>query len=133
MPRKASDVPEAELAVLQVLWDRGPAIVRQITDILYPDGKVAHYATVQKLLDRLEAKKYVRRNRKVWPHVFEAAIERGDLIRGRLQKTADQLCDGSLQPLLTHLVHGAKLSRQERESLRVLLDELDQETGRPKK
>jgi predicted transcriptional regulator len=65
--------------------------------------------------------------------VFEPAIERGDLIDRKLQQTADKLCDGSIQPLLTHLVKGARLSSQERQSLRTLLDELDKEGRRPAK
>ena len=57
------DVSDAELSVLQVLWDRGPATIRQITDVLYPGGGDAGYATVQVLLNRLENKRHVRRDR----------------------------------------------------------------------
>ena len=133
MARTPQDVTEAELAVLQVLWEQESATVRQITDTLYPTGKGARHATVQKLLERLEAKKCVRRNRKSWPHVFEAAIDRTELIERRLQSTADQLCDGSLQPLLSQLVRAKRLSAAERKSLRDLLDELERESkGRNK-
>jgi predicted transcriptional regulator len=125
MARTPQDVTEAELSVLQCLWDGGATTVRQLTDQLYPGGGSSQYATVQKLLERLDGKKYVRRNRGVWPHEFEATVNRDELIRRRLQSTADQLCEGSLQPLITHLVRSRKLSRQERESLRGLLDELD--------
>jgi BlaI family penicillinase repressor len=125
MPRPRQDVTDAELAILQVLWDRGQATVRELTEQLYSQYSSSQHATVQKLLERLEAKDCVRRNRSAWPHVFEAAIERGDLIDRKLQQTADKLCDGSIQPLLTHLVKGARLSAEQRQSLRMLLDELD--------
>src|SRR5713101_4114325 len=59
MARTAQDVTETELAILQVLWDRGPSTRRQITDVLYPRGGQAQYATVQKLLERLETKGFV--------------------------------------------------------------------------
>jgi predicted transcriptional regulator len=127
MPRPPQDVTDAELAILQVLWDRGQATVRELTEQLYAEYSSSQHATVQKLLERLEGKDCVRRNRGVWPHMFEAAIERGDLIDRQLQQTADKLCDGSIQPLLTHLVKGARLSAQERRSLRTLLDELEKE------
>src|SRR5437867_1481554 len=104
MPRKPQDVTDAELAVLQLLWDRGTATVRDITDTLYPSGPASDVATVQKLLHRLEQKACVRRDRDRWPHLFEAAMRREELIDRRLQNTADSLCDGSLEPLLTHLV-----------------------------
>lgn len=127
MPRPAQDVTDAELAILQVLWDRGQASVRELTELLYSEYSSSQHATVQKLLERLEAKDCVRRDRETWPHLFEAAIERGDLIDRKLQQTADKLCEGSIQPLLTHLVKGAKLSANERQSLRALLDSLDKE------
>ncbi|MBV8312119.1 MAG: BlaI/MecI/CopY family transcriptional regulator, partial [Planctomycetaceae bacterium] len=63
MGRPARDITEAELAVLRILWDRGMATIRQLTDVLYPGGGAAQYATVQKLLDRMEAKEFVRRDR----------------------------------------------------------------------
>ena len=56
MRRDLPELPDAELAVLQQLWERGPATIRQLTDALYPEGTDAYYATVQKLLERLEAK-----------------------------------------------------------------------------
>jgi predicted transcriptional regulator len=95
-----------------------------LTDVLYPEGTGSQYATVQKLLDRLEAKSCVARDREVWPHVFRATIAREELIGRRLQATADKLCEGSLAPLLTHLVRQSELTADERQSLRSLLDEL---------
>jgi predicted transcriptional regulator len=125
MARSPQDVTEKELAILQVLWDRGPATIRQITDLLYPEGGAAHYATVQKLLDRLDAKGYVTRDRTPPAHAFAAAVDRADLIGRRLQAMAEQLCGGSMTPLLTHLVRGRRLSARERQDLRELIDELD--------
>lgn len=130
MARTPQDVTEAELSILQRMWDRGAMTVRQLTDDLYPGGGSSEYATVQKLLERLGAKDYVVRNRDVWPHLFEAAVDRDELIGRRLQTTADQLCEGSLQPLLTTLVKSDKLSAKDRKSLRGLLDSLDKEAKR---
>jgi predicted transcriptional regulator len=125
MPRTPQDVTDAELAVLTALWDGGPAPIRRLTDELYPDGGVAQYATVQKLLERLEAKRYVRRDRTGNVHVFAAAVGRDDLIGRRLKAIADKLCGGSLAPLLSHLLQSRPLSPAERKSLRSLIEELD--------
>lgn len=129
MARTPQDVTDAELAVLQVLWDRGRDTIRHLTETLYPNGTGVHYATVQKLLERLEGKKCVKRNRNDWPHTFQPTIDRTDLIGRRLQMTADKLCAGSLAPLLTNLVKASRLTAEERRSLRVLLDELDEEVN----
>lgn len=125
MARPAQDVTDAELAVLEVLWDQGTVTVRAITDRLYPDSRGSQHATVQKLLDRLKSKEFVQRDRSVWPHVFRAAVGREELIGRRLRKTAERLCGGSLNPLLTHLIRDTGLSKSEREALRHLLDDLD--------
>ncbi len=122
-------VTDAELAVLKDLWDHGRATIRQLTDRLYPGGGVAQYATVQKLLDRLEAKGCVTREKQGRTNLFAATAQRDDLIRGQLQEAAAKLCDGSLTPLLTNLVSDAALSRQEITQLRLLLDELEQQAG----
>ena len=101
MPRPPRDVTDAELSVLQHLWDAGAASVRELADRLYPGGAASEYATVQKLLDRLEAKGCVRRiELDASPRRFTAAVAREDLIDRRLRAMADQLCGGSLLPLV---------------------------------
>jgi predicted transcriptional regulator len=125
MKRNQPDVTEAELAVLQALWDQGPATIRQLVERVYAQDGTSVYATVQKLLDRLDAKGFVRRDRGGAAHVFEAAVDREALIGRRLRAVADSLCGGSLTPLLTQLVEGNELSAKERNELRTLIDRLD--------
>lgn len=128
MARTPQDVTDAELAILEQLWEHGPATIRELTDRLYPRGGRAHYATVQTLLERLEAKEFVRRDRAAAAHTFRAAVGREELIGRRLQATAEKLCGGSFTPLLMHLVRARKLSSRERKELRALIDDLDQKT-----
>lgn len=125
MPRTPTDVTDAELAVLQVLWENGPATIRSLKDRLYPDGGAALYATVQKLLERLEAKGCVVRERQGHVNVFAASIARDDLVGRRLQDLAEKLCGGSWTPLLTHLVQSQKLSSADRRALRDLVADLE--------
>jgi len=124
MNRTIQDLPDAELAVLQKLWELGPATIRQLTDSLYPDGTGVHYATVQKLLERLEAKACVTRDRSGWAHVFHAAIDRDEFIGRRLEAVAERLCGGSITPLLTNLVRSKKLTTKERREIRKLMEEM---------
>ena len=128
MAKPAQDVTDAELAVLQALWGQGPATIRQLTETIYPDGGPAYYATVQKLLERLETKGCIRRERASGAHVFSAAMKPGDLIGRRLQALAEKLCGGSLTPLLTHLVQAERLTARQRQELRAMIDELDQKS-----
>jgi BlaI family penicillinase repressor len=124
--RLAQDVTDAELAVLRVVWDRGTATIRQLCDTIYPEGGTSRYATVQKLLERLEAKGCVVRDRSEPVHRFSATIGRDDLIGKRLQDVAETLCGGSLTPLLSHLVRAEGLSDADRRALRKLIEDKDQ-------
>jgi predicted transcriptional regulator len=125
MARAPKDVTDTELALLQVLWEGGATTIRSLTESLYPGGGAAQYATVQKLLERLEDKELIHRDRSAPAHLFTAAISREDLIGRRLNDVAEKLCGGSLTPLLTHLVRARRLSDRERQTLRDLIDELD--------
>ena len=127
MPRTPQDITDAELSVLQALWDFGTATVRELVVRLYSESTLSLNATVQKLLERLEAKKCVKRNRKVWPHQFSAVVQREALIMRQLKSTADKLCAGEMQPLISSLVKARGLTAEDRRSLRGLLDELDRE------
>jgi len=131
MPRKPENVTDAELAVLEELWSAGSATIREITDRLYPDGGVSAYATVQKLLERLEGKGFVRHRAAGRAKEFVATMDRTALIGRQLQATADKLCEGSLTPLLTHLVQSASLDAEDLKQLRALVDALAKKKRRP--
>jgi predicted transcriptional regulator len=125
MARTPQDVTDAELTILQCLWDEEEATTRRLTDVIHPGGTASQYATVQKLLERLEVKGCVKRDRGRWPHVFAPAINRDELIGRRLRAMAEKLCGGSLTPLLTHLLKAERLTPRERDELRAFMDELD--------
>ncbi len=130
MARTPQDVTDAELAVLQVLWEQGAATRRQIADALYPGGGPAQYTTVQKLLERLAAKGHVRRSTEAGVLTFTATLGREDLIRRRLRDVADKLCGGSLTPLLMNLVQTGPLDARQLRQLQELLEELRRKPGR---
>ena len=121
MKRAPKSVTDAELGVLKALWKQGASTIRQLTDLLYPGGGASHYATVQKLLDRLESKSCVRRRQRGRVNVYTATVDRQALIAGRLRETADRLCDGSLTPVLTQLVSSGELTPRELAALRDLV------------
>jgi predicted transcriptional regulator len=125
MPRTPQDVTDTELAILQVLWEEGTASRRQITDELYPGGGPAQYATVQKLLERLEGKGLVRHDRGGdGVLTFTALVAREEFISRRLLEMAERLCKGSLTPLLMNLVRAKPLTTRELQELKDLVKEL---------
>ncbi|HEV3263060.1 MAG TPA: BlaI/MecI/CopY family transcriptional regulator [Gemmataceae bacterium] len=132
MGHSLPNITEAEWAVLQRLWDRGPATVRQLADALYPGGGASEYATVHKLLERLDAKGCVRRGRRVGVYLFEAAVERDDVIGRQLEELVEKMCGGSLQPLLTNLIRAKRLTPAELRGLLSLVEDLDPKSRRKK-
>ncbi len=129
MAGRPRDVTDAELDVLRALWDVGPATIRALTDRLYPNGGTSEYATVQKLLERLEGKRLVARRAEGRQNVFRSTVQREELVARRLRDTADELCDGSLTPLITQLVSAGRLSREELRELRRMVDRVSRRTA----
>lgn len=122
MTDKPRDVTDSELAVLDVLWEQPDATIREITEAVYDEYSPSAHATVQKLLERLEAKDCVSRDRSGFAHRFRASIGRGELIDRQLEAVADKLCEGSLTPLLLHLAGRTNLTAAERRQLRKLIE-----------
>src|SRR5688500_12586908 len=131
--RELPPVTGAELKVLEALWQRGEATIRDLRDALYPNGGSSKFATVQKLLARLAAKKLVGRRKDAVSWLFRPLVERDELIGGELQRVAGRLGGNSLTPLLTYLVETGELSAKERAHLRRLLDEPPAQQRTPRK
>jgi predicted transcriptional regulator len=121
--RPAQPITAAELRVLEELWRRGDATIRDLRDALYPRGGSTKFATVQTLLARLAAKGLVRRRKDEANWVFRAAVARDDLIGDELRRVADRLGGNSMTPLLTCLVESGGLTAKEKAHLRKLLDD----------
>lgn len=125
MGRAAREITDTELSLLNELWARESATVQELTEALYGNTAPALLATTRKLLDRLEAEECVTRDRTKWPHHYRAVLKRDELAGKRLQAAADELYEGDLAPLLTHLVRSQKLSAVDRANLRKMLDEME--------
>ena len=125
MSRAKHTVTDAELAVLKELWALGPSTIRELADRLYPGGATSHYATVQKLLERLETKRCVKRRGRGRANEYRAVVQVADLIEQTLRGAAARLCDGSLAPLLTHLVNASQPDAEQVEELKRLVRRLD--------
>ena len=125
MSRTPRDVTDAELAILDVLWNEGPLFMRDLARRLYDDDGPSSCATIQKLLARLQKKKIVTRLEGGPPIRFEAAIPRAELISRRLRDTAEKLCEGSLTPLLTQLVRSTPFTEDDRRKMLDLIKKLE--------
>jgi predicted transcriptional regulator len=122
MGRNVPHITDAELAVLQLLWERGASTVRQLADVLYPGGGPSEYATAHRLLERLEEKGYVGRERAAGLYLFRAARDRDAVLGEQLETLVERMCGGSLQPLLSTLMKSKRLTAAELRELLALVE-----------
>ncbi len=98
-----------ELQILEALWSHGKASIREIQEAFPEKGRPA-YTTIQTTVYRLEAKKAVRRVRKVGNfHIFEAAVSRNAAQR-KLIDDLLALFGGATQPVMAHLIESGRLT-----------------------
>jgi len=101
-----------ELQIMESLWSRGSASIREIQED-FPEKDRPAYTTIQTTVYRLEAKKAVRRVRKVGNfHIFEAAVSRNAAQR-RLIDDLLALFGGRTQPVMAHLIESGKLTLED--------------------
>src|SRR5438105_5082778 len=100
-----------ELQILEALWARGRASIREIQEA-FPAPRPA-YTTIQTTVYRLERKKAVRRVRKISnAHIFEPIVAR-DVTRHRLLDEILSFFGGRAQPMMAQLAEGGKLTRSD--------------------
>jgi BlaI family penicillinase repressor len=116
-----------ELAILRVLWERGPSTVRDVHEVL--DGaKPTGYTTVLKLLQIMTAKGTVVRNEDARAHVYEARLPAENTKRQLVSDLVQRAFAGSASELMMHALSGKKTSRAEIDEIRRMLDEHERKT-----
>ena len=100
---------EMELRIMDVLWMHGASSVREIQEAS-PEKRRPAYTTVQTMVYRLEAKRAIRRVKKIGnAHIFEAAISRSAAQR-RLVDDLLSFFGGRPQPVMAHLIESGRLT-----------------------
>ena len=120
-----------ELRIIEVLWTHGPCAVREVQEH-FPEKTRPAYTTVQTMMYRLEAKKALRRVRKIGnAHIFEASVSRNTIQR-RLVDELLGFFGGRMQPVMAHLVETGKLTIEDVQAAEKRLRELAGGSGRAK-
>lgn len=113
--RKPTD---GELAILRVLWSRGPSTVRQIAEDM---GRAAGYTTILKLLQIMTEKRLVVRDEAARTHVYEAAYTQDQTQRQLVTDLLERAFDGSAAKLVLQALAASKSSPEELAEIRKLL------------
>jgi BlaI family penicillinase repressor len=118
-----------ELQIMEALWTHGESSVREVQE-RFPEKKRPAYTTVQTMIYRMEAKKVLRRVKKISnAHIFEAMVSRNTVQR-RLIDELLGLFGGRMQPVMAHLVETGKLTLEDVQAAEKRLRELASKTGK---
>jgi BlaI family penicillinase repressor len=120
-PPKPTD---AELAILRVLWQRGPSTVRQVMDELNRRQRTG-YTTVLKQMQIMAEKGLVTRDDAERSHVFQAALPEAQTQRQLVSHLLDRAFAGSAQKLVMQALAAKKASSKDLAEIRKLLDEME--------
>jgi predicted transcriptional regulator len=110
---------DREADVMQVLWDHGPSVVAEVRERL---NDALAYTTVLTILRTLESKGYVKHAEEGRVHRYGAVAQRQAARKSALRHLTRKLFDGSAELLLAHMVSDRKLSAQQLQRLRKILD-----------
>lgn len=115
---------DAELEILNVLWQRGPSTVREVYEVLL-ETKDIGYTTVLKFMQIMSEKGLVSRDESDRRHVYEAERAQDETQRQLLADLLDRAFQGSATKLVMQALSSKKASREELAEIRQMLDELE--------
>lgn len=121
---KKTKPTNAELAILQLLWEHGPSTVRVINDILN-EVKEVGYTTTLKIMQIMHEKGLVRRTKSGKTHIYEARISRADAQRQMIDRMLDTVFQGSAMKLVLQALGNRPTSAEELSEIRAFLDNLE--------
>lgn len=127
MTRQKSDrLTDAELEVMQVVWELGEGTVRQVHEVLSERRQVA-YTTVMTMMNILEEKEYIRRSSKEGrAYVYEPIQPKTEVIASMVDDFVGRVLDGSARSLVAGLVQRRKLSKRDLAEIARIIEEADE-------
>jgi predicted transcriptional regulator len=127
-PRELAKPTDAELAILRVLWQRGPCTVREVTEALQ-DERGTGYTTALKLLQIMTEKRLVRRNEAGRSHIYQTSVPAETTQRQLVGDLLDKVFGGSARQLVVQALAARRASPQELAEIRRLLDDIQRRGG----
>jgi BlaI family transcriptional regulator, penicillinase repressor len=125
MRRPHPTLTPQELAIMKVIWRIEKATVRDVYEALRLNRDIA-YTTVMTMMKILEEKGYLKKTRVDRAYEYRPAKPRHLVIGAMVRDFLDRVFDGAAAPLLVHLAKDRRLSKDDRELIRRLTEEIDE-------
>jgi predicted transcriptional regulator len=131
-PTKSVTLTEAELRLMDVLWEQGPSSVQQVMDALPKKSQLA-YNSVLTTIRILEKKGYLRHIKDGRAHIYRPLVEREEASRSEIRHLAHRFFKNSHEMLVLNILEDRGVDAEELERLRQLLEQTQpDETGTTK-
>ncbi|MDQ7818609.1 MAG: BlaI/MecI/CopY family transcriptional regulator [Melioribacteraceae bacterium] len=125
MTKKQNIKPtDSELEILQILWQKGPATVKSVNEIL-SEKKDVGYTTTLKLMQIMYEKGLVHRNEKDRSHIYTAVIEENKIQKALVEKLLETAFSGSAAKLVMQALGNSKPTKEELDKIRELLNNIE--------
>ena len=121
-PTKSATLTEAELRLMDVLWEQGPSTVQQVLEALPGESPLA-YNSVLTTIRILEKKGYVRHIKDGRAYIYRALIERDEASRSEIRHLAHRFFQNSREMLVLNILEDRGVDAEELNRLRQLLEE----------
>lgn len=132
MNKSKSDLSPLEWEIMDVIWNQNKKIsVREVLELKYPDGEKA-YTTVQTVMNKLEKKSFLVREKIGLVNFYEPVHKRIKAVQNETQRFVKRVYNGSFISLANHLISSESLSNNEIESLKNLIKQKEIEKGNRK-
>ena len=121
---------DAELEVLQLLWQHGPSTVRFVNDALNKNREVG-YTTTLKIMQIMAEKGLAKRNTQSRTHIYQAAVNEAETQERLLTGFMNKAFGGSAMKLVMQALGGHKTSKEELQSIKDLIQRIENEQDAP--
>jgi BlaI family penicillinase repressor len=120
--KKVPRISETEWEVMKVVWAKGPCSAGEIVDALVSVDPSRHPKTIKTYLGRLTAKKALGFRKEGRGYLYRALVAENECVKAVSESFLDRVFGGSLKPMLAHFVEQKRLSAEEIQELKRILD-----------
>ena len=125
MNKRHPTLTPQELAIMKIVWQLEKATVRDVYEALRARRDIA-YTTVMTMMKILEEKKYLKKVLVDRAYEYRPARPAHQVVGAMVRDFLDRVFDGAAAPLLVHLAKDAKLSRSDKDTIRRLVEEIEE-------
>jgi BlaI family transcriptional regulator, penicillinase repressor len=125
--RKNSQLAALQLAIMRVLWERGEATVADVREALLAAGRELAYTTVATMLAKMERKGQVMHRAEGKAFIYRPMLGQEQVSRSMVTDLATRLFGGDVTLMVSHLLDGSELSREEMARLKTMIRKKEQE------